>query len=58
MATSKEKLLRQAGDVERNWHIVDAEGQTVGRLASRVAHILRGKHKPEFTPAPTPAISW
>lgn len=37
-------------EVERNWHIVDAEGQTVGRLASRIAHILRGKHKPTFTP--------
>ena len=34
----------------RKWHVVDAEGKTFGRLASRVAHILRGKHKPEFTP--------
>ena len=32
------------------WYVVDAEGKTFGRLASRVAHILRGKHKPEFTP--------
>jgi large subunit ribosomal protein L13 len=38
-------------DVERAWHIVDADGQTVGRLATRVAHILRGKHKPSFTPS-------
>jgi large subunit ribosomal protein L13 len=36
--------------VERNWYIVDAAGKTVGRLASEVASILRGKHKPEFTP--------
>ncbi|MGC5327757.1 50S ribosomal protein L13 [Brevibacillus sp. SYSU BS000544] len=36
--------------VERKWYIVDAEGQTLGRLASEVASILRGKLKPEFTP--------
>ncbi|KEO81766.1 50S ribosomal protein L13 [Tumebacillus flagellatus] len=36
--------------VERKWYIIDAAGKTVGRLASEVAHILRGKHKPEFTP--------
>lgn len=36
--------------VERKWYIIDAEGKTVGRLASEVASILRGKHKPEFTP--------
>ena len=39
------------GDVQRAWFVVDAEGQTVGRLASRVAHVLRGKHKPQFTPS-------
>lgn len=37
-------------DIEKKWVLVDAEGQTLGRLASRIAHILRGKHKPEFTP--------
>jgi large subunit ribosomal protein L13 len=37
-------------EVERKWYIVDAEGQTLGRLASEVASILRGKFKPEFTP--------
>ncbi len=37
-------------EVERKWYIVDAEGQTLGRIASEVATILRGKHKPEFTP--------
>lgn len=37
-------------DIEKKWVLVDAEGQTLGRLASHVAHILRGKHKPEFTP--------
>ena len=37
-------------DIERRWLLVDATGLPLGRLASRVAHILRGKHKPTFTP--------
>lgn len=37
-------------NVERKWFVVDAEGQTLGRLASQVAAVLRGKHKPTFTP--------
>ncbi len=36
--------------IERKWYVVDAEGRTLGRLASEVAKILRGKHRPEFTP--------
>ena len=35
---------------DRKWHVIDAEGLIVGRLATRVAHVLRGKHKPSFTP--------
>jgi len=38
------------GEIEHKWHIVDAEGQTVGRLATQVARLLRGKHKSAFTP--------
>jgi large subunit ribosomal protein L13 len=38
------------GDIDREWFVVDAENQIVGRLASRIATILRGKHKPAFTP--------
>jgi large subunit ribosomal protein L13 len=37
-------------EIQRNWYVVDAEGQVLGRLASQIATILRGKHKPEFTP--------
>ena len=37
-------------DRERNWLVVDAEGQTLGRLATRIADALRGKRKPEYTP--------
>ena len=37
-------------EIQREWVLVDAEGQTLGRLASRIAAILRGKHKPTFTP--------
>jgi large subunit ribosomal protein L13 len=38
------------GDITRQWYFVDAEGQTLGRLASRIATILKGKHKPIYTP--------
>ena len=37
-------------DLQRNWYVIDAEGLVLGRLASQVASILRGKHKPIFTP--------
>ena len=36
--------------IKRNWFLVDAEGQTLGRLASEIANVLRGKNKPSFTP--------
>ncbi len=36
--------------VNRSWYVVDAEGETVGRLASKIATVLRGKHKPSYTP--------
>ena len=38
------------GEVEQNWLLVDAEGQTLGRMAAAIATRLRGKHKPEYTP--------
>lgn len=37
-------------DIKRDWYVVDAEGKTLGRLASEIALRLRGKHKPEYTP--------
>ena len=40
----------RAKEIIRDWYLVDAENQTLGRLSSRVAQILRGKHKPYFTP--------
>jgi len=42
--------MARDGEVERKWYVVDASGKTLGRLASRIAEILRGKHKPEFSP--------
>ncbi len=42
--------MANAQTVERKWYVVDADGQALGRLASQVASILRGKHKPTFTP--------
>ena len=40
----------KAAEIQRNWVLMDAEGQNLGRLAARVAHVLLGKHKPSFTP--------
>ena len=42
--------MANAQNVDKKWYVVDAEGQTVGRLASQVAAVLRGKNKPPFTP--------
>lgn len=39
----------KSSEVDKKWYIVDAGGQTLGRIASRIAHVLRGKHKPTFT---------
>jgi len=43
-------MTPKAGEIERSWHIVDADGLVLGRLATEVATILRGKHKPSYTP--------
>jgi large subunit ribosomal protein L13 len=40
----------KAGEIERHWFVVDAQGKILGRLATEVARILRGKHKPIYTP--------
>ncbi len=42
--------MQKKEDVKRNWVVIDAEGQTLGRLATQAAHVLRGKHKPTYTP--------
>ena len=47
---SYKTVSANAATVEKNWVVVDAEGQTLGRLASKVALILRGKRKPNYTP--------
>ena len=43
-------LMAKTGQIERKWYLIDASGKTLGRLATKIAHVLRGKHKPEFTP--------
>ena len=43
-------FMQRKEDVARNWYVVDAEGKTLGRLATQVANVLRGKHKPTYTP--------
>jgi len=49
---SVDKVTRsfKTSDTQQKWHLVDAEGKTLGRLATQVARLLRGKHKPMFTP--------
>lgn len=42
--------LPKVKEVEKNWYLVDAEGKTLGRMATQIASIMRGKHKPTFTP--------
>lgn len=42
--------MAKPSEVERKWYVVDAKGKTLGRLASEVAVVLRGKHKPQYTP--------
>ena len=43
--------VTKPADIERSWYVVDAEGQTLGRLASQIAAVLRGKHKPIYSPS-------
>ena len=49
MAADKTFVTKQ-DDIKREWFVVDAQGQSLGRLASKIAAVLRGKHKPIFTP--------
>ena len=47
----KKTYVTKPEDIQRAWYVVDANGQTLGRLASKVAQIVRGKHKPIYSPA-------
>ena len=42
--------MQKKESVERSWYVIDAEGQSLGRVATKAAHILRGKHKVTWTP--------
>lgn len=46
----KNSYMQKTEDLVRTWYVIDAEELPLGRLATRVAHVLRGKHKPTFTP--------
>ena len=46
----RQTYFAKAGEVEKKWHVIDAEGVSLGRLASDVAVVLMGKHRPEYTP--------
>ncbi len=50
METSPRTEFFKSEDVQQKWYVVDASGKTLGRIASQVARVLRGKHKPQFTP--------
>ncbi|SIT09203.1 50S ribosomal protein L13 [Neptunomonas antarctica] len=43
-------FVAKPAEVKRDWYVIDAEGKTLGRMATEIARRLRGKHKPEFTP--------
>ena len=43
-------ISAKEADIQRDWYVIDAQGQTLGRLATRTAAVLRGKHKPLYTP--------
>jgi large subunit ribosomal protein L13 len=47
---TQKTYVAKPGEVERKWYVVDAAGQTLGRLATQIATVLRGKHKVEYTP--------
>ena len=49
-ALSKQTRSIKPAEVEKNWHLIDADGLVVGRVATIIANILRGKNKPSFTP--------
>lgn len=44
------QLKKEAADDQRKWYVVDVSGKTLGRAATAIAHVLRGKHKPQYTP--------
>lgn len=46
----RQTTMLKAEEVKKEWYVIDAEGQTLGRLATKVAAVLRGKHKPTYTP--------
>lgn len=46
----RQTTMLKAEEVKKEWYVIDAEGQTLGRLATKVATVLRGKHKPTYTP--------
>ena len=50
MTHNRKTYSAKKGEIERAWHVVDVDGKTLGRAATQIAQLLRGKHKPTFTP--------
>ena len=42
--------MARSEDIDKKWYLIDGEGKTVGRIATKIANLLRGKEKPQFTP--------
>jgi large subunit ribosomal protein L13 len=50
MTRNRKTYSAKKGEIERAWHVVDVDGKTLGRVATQIAQLLRGKHKPTYTP--------
>ena len=46
----RQTYFAKAGDIEKKWHMVDADGKVLGRMATQIATVLMGKHRPDYTP--------
>jgi large subunit ribosomal protein L13 len=46
----RQTTFAKPGEVDQNWHLIDAQGRVLGRMATKIATILQGKHRPEYTP--------
>lgn len=50
MSSKQKTFSLKSSQIEKKWYVIDADGKVLGRMATEIAHILRGKHKPTFTP--------
>ncbi len=58
MVATQKSYMAKPGELEKKWFVVDATDCILGRIASDIAMILMGKHRPTYTPTSTPVILW